>query len=77
MDFQEFSAFEAKHNKIIEEFQAETYGWDQAITGDTMNRLYSWIGHLMFQIDTLVEDNTGLEHDLFIARKERDQALWG
>jgi len=77
MDFQEFSAFEKKHNKIMEEFQAETSGWDQATTGDTMNRLYSWVGRLMCQIETLAEDNTGLKYDLFIARKERDQALWG
>jgi hypothetical protein len=77
MDFQEFSAFEEKHNKIMEELQAETSGWDQTTTGDTMSKLYDHVSHLMFQIETLIEDNAGLEYDLFIARKERDAALWG
>jgi len=73
----DFAVFEEKHNKIMDEFMSITSEWDQATTGDTMNRLYSWVGHLMYQIETLVEDNTGLEYDLFMARKERDQALWG
>jgi hypothetical protein len=73
----DFAVFEEKHNKIMDEFKSITSGWDKATTEETMNRIYSEVGHLMFQIETLVEDNVGLEYDLFIARKERDAALYG
>ena len=73
----DFNKFETEHEEIMSDFRNETSGWDQATTGDTMSKIYSYISTLMFQIEMMDDENKSMSYDLWEARRERDDLMFG